>query len=118
MKRFTLGLATLAAVAMLSVDMATAEAAHGFRGFGIHLGGPNVHLDIGNPHGYRSHQARYPGIGHSYFHGPSPHVWHNTSHFDYHPPEHIWHGNHFDYFPGHFDYHETGHWDRGYGGHH
>jgi len=111
MKKFTLSLAALAAFAMLSVDTGVAEAAHGFRGFGIHLGGRNVHLDIGRPHGYRPH-ASYRT---TYF-APSRQVWHNTSRFDYHPGVNVWHGNY--HAPSHVDYRPVGHWDRGYGGHH
>ncbi len=113
MRNFTLSLAALAAFAMLSVDARVAEAAHGFRGFGIHLGGRNVHLDIGRPHGFRANTS-YRRT----FYAPSRNVWHNTSHFDYHPGRYVPHRNHIDYVPGHFDYHRTGHWDHGYGGHH
>jgi len=113
MKKFTLSLAALAAFAMLSMDTGVAEAAHLFRGFGIHIGGRNVHLDIGRPHGYRD----YPSYRSTYF-APSQHVWRNTSYFDYHPSGNTRYGNHCDYVPSHFDYHQTGHWDHGYGGHH
>ena len=117
MKKFTLSLAVLATLVLLSADTGVAQAAHGFRGFrgfGIHLGGRNVHVDIGRPHGYRT----FGGSFQSGFGVPSRHVWHNTSHFDYHPTERVWHGNHIDVIPGHFDYHNTGHWDRRFGGHH
>jgi len=113
MKKFTLSLAALAAIAMLSMDTGVAEAAPGFRGFGIHIGARNVHLDIGQSHGYRTNS-----FYRSSYRAPSRHVWHNTSQFDYHPAQRVRHGNHIDYTPGHFDFHQTGHWDHGYGGHH
>ena len=111
MKKFTLSLAAVAAFALLTFDAGTAEAAHGFRGFGIHLGGRNVHLDIGRPHGshfYDSYQTS--------FYAPAPRVWHDTSHYDYDPGGYVPHRNHCDYVPGHFDYHRSGHWEYGYGG--
>ncbi len=47
------------------------------------------------------------------FYGPSygGHVWHDTSHWDYHPGGFLWHGNHIDYVPGHYDWHNSGHFD-------
>ena len=39
-------------------------------------------------------------------------TWHDTSHFDYHGPSLVPHGDHLDYTPGHYDLHRTGHWDR------
>ena len=38
-------------------------------------------------------------------------TWHNTSHLDYHAPSLVPHRGHFDYVPGHYDVHRTGHWD-------
>jgi hypothetical protein len=37
-------------------------------------------------------------------------VWHNTSHWDYHPGGYVAHYDHFDYVPGHYHFHHTGHW--------
>ena len=37
-------------------------------------------------------------------------VWHDTSHYDYHPTTVVPHGDHYDVIPGHYDYHRTGHW--------
>jgi hypothetical protein len=52
------------------------------------------------------------GGGYGYGYGYHPHypVWHNTSHYDYHPGYFTPHGNHYHYVPGHYDYHQTGHW--------
>lgn len=38
--------------------------------------------------------------------------YHDTSHFDYHPPQIIRHRNHFHVTPGHYDFHQTGHFHR------
>ncbi len=81
--------------------------------FGIHFAGPGYHVDLGRTHHrrhYRSYPSRsYHGHGGGY-HGGG-HVWHDTSHYDYHPGEFVRHRNHYHYVPGHYDYHETGHWD-------
>jgi hypothetical protein len=45
------------------------------------------------------------GYGISY--GP---VWHDTTHVDYHPGGFVPHYDHFDYVPGHYHIHHTGHW--------
>jgi hypothetical protein len=37
--------------------------------------------------------------------------WHNTSHWDYVPGGLQRHGNHFHYQPGGWIYHQDGHWD-------
>jgi hypothetical protein len=37
-------------------------------------------------------------------------VWHDTSHYDYHPTTVVPHGDHYHVQPGHYDYHRTGHW--------
>lgn len=37
--------------------------------------------------------------------------WHDTSHYDYHGPSLQRHGNHFDYVPGHYHFHQSGHYD-------
>ena len=41
---------------------------------------------------------------------PSYPTYHNTSHYDYHPGGFQQHGNHFHYVPGHYDFHQTGHY--------
>jgi hypothetical protein len=47
------------------------------------------------------------GYGYHHHHYPS---WHDTSHFDYHPGYFAPHGNHFHYVPGHYHFHQTGHY--------
>jgi hypothetical protein len=87
--------------------------------FGIHLAGPGYHVDLGRAHyggGYYDGYRGYRSVGYGYpgrdcYRGYK--VWHDTSHYDYHPGEFVRHRNHFHYVPGHYDYHETGHWDHG-----
>jgi len=110
MKKITLSLAVVAAFALVGLDTQCAEAAHGFRSYGVHYAGPGFHIDVGNPHGYRwgrTHIARH--------HVRSHLDWHDTSHFDYVPAHSVRHGNHYDYVPARVQYHRTGHWDRHYG---
>lgn len=51
--------------------------------------------------GYQGYQ---PSYGQSYYH--------DTSHYDYHAPSIQRHRGHYDVVPGHYDYHQTGHWHR------
>jgi len=94
--------AAAAVVGLTFVAGNTAEAGHGRRSlnFGFSNGrfGFNIH---GGHRGHRRHfgQPYYPGGW-----------YHDTGHYDYHPPSVQWHGDHFDYVPGHYDYHNTGHW--------
>ena len=37
------------------------------------------------------------------------HTYHDTSHYDYYPSRIVPHGDHLDYIPGHYRYHQTGH---------
>lgn len=106
---------------------------------GFHVQTGRVHIDVGNPHGYGRRSVAYPGYGYggygggyvqrSYYGGghgaygpgygygagyPGGHRhghWHDTSHYDYHAPGFVPHGNHVDYVPGHYDFHREGHWD-------
>jgi hypothetical protein len=83
-----------------------AEAGHGGWGRGHGCYTTPVFPTHPSPHfGHGGHSSHYPGFG---WQRPT---WHDTSHFDYHPPQLVPHGNHFDYQPGHFDFHRTGHWD-------
>ncbi len=52
--------------------------------------------------GYRSNYGSYPSLGY----GRS---YHDTSHYDYHPPSVQRHRGHLDYTPGHYDFHQSGH---------
>jgi hypothetical protein len=81
--------------------------------FGLHFAGSGYHIDVGRAHygnhygGYRT--VRYGLYGDGCYGGG--HVWHDTSHYDYHPSEFVRHRNHYHFVPGHWDYHDTGHWD-------
>ena len=117
--------AAAAAVALCFVAGADQAEA---RGFHIQAGG--VQVVVGNPHGYGygRHVVGYGGYGHrgyghvqrSYYgggyggwhgHGHGHSRWHDTSHYDYHGPSLVPHGNHYDYVPGHYHFHREGHWD-------
>jgi hypothetical protein len=39
-----------------------------------------------------------------------PPVYHDTTHYDDHPPSVYRHGSHYHYVPGHYDLHRSGHW--------
>lgn len=107
MKRFAL--LTCAAVA---AAFATSDAEAGHRnhnhyrngGFSISFGNGGFYGSYANRY-YNSRRNFYPSRGHVH------RQWHDTSHYDYHPPELVPHGNHFHYQPGHYDLHQTGHWD-------
>ena len=47
----------------------------------------------------------YPSTG--YY--PATPTFHNTSHYDYHNPTVVPHNGHLDVLPGHYDYHQSGH---------
>ena len=85
-------------------------------GYGGHSGYGSK-FGYGNNFGNRYRNSRYGwGSGHAYGHGGIQHgvrrpVYHDTSHYDYHRPRIVPHGNHFDLIPGHYNFHRTGHWD-------
>ena len=113
------------AIALLTgLDAPKAEAGNGFSlqigGFGISSGGSRY-----SPRSY-GHSSHYRGGnrgainrgGFGYSRGFGVHGihrsnrggFHDTTHLDYHPPQLVPHGNHFDVQPGHYDVHRTGHW--------
>jgi hypothetical protein len=57
----------------------------GYRGFSVGVGGLNLNF------------GGYP-------------QWHDTSHLHYHPGSFQRHGNHYDFVPGHYDLHRSGHY--------
>ena len=112
MNKFTFGLAAFGALAFVALDSSATQAAPGF---GLHIGGPNVRLNIGNPHGH----ARYHKVGYrparpcfppsrAWYH----YGWHDTRHWDYRPGGYARHGNQFDFIPGHWSWQQRGDWDR------
>ncbi len=89
------------------------------RGFGssYHGGYPTsgFSLSIGSYGGYGGYGGLstfggYPSYGGGHVHR----TWHDTSHYDYHPPTAYRHRNHYHVVPGHYDLHRTGHWDTHY----
>ena len=110
MRTLILTCVALATFSVFGTFSGTAQAGD----FAIHFGGPGYHVDVGRPH-YRSvyYGDYYGGHGwhddYDYYRGHR--VWHDTSHYDYHPGEFIRHGYHYHYVPGHYDYHPEGHWD-------
>ncbi len=82
-----------AVVAVMALFAGSASANHGYYG-----GGQGCHQNYGSYNfgnqGYVQPQAQ----------------WHNTSHYDYHPTTIVPHGNHFHVQPGHYDFHQTGHY--------
>lgn len=88
-------------------------------GFGLAVGSAEaggVQFYLGS--GYGGYGCRAPSYNYyggnfgNYSYQRSGRVWHDTSHFDYHPGEYVRHRNHYHYQPGHYDFHSTGHWDR------
>lgn len=122
----------LAAVALLLLVDTRESQAQGIRvqigGFGINAGGaycgPSVyrgghHFYSNQPRVY-SYSAQRPIYGYNQFgspygiygghHGVHYRGYHDTTHFDYHPPQIYRHGNHYDFLPGHYDLHRSGHY--------
>jgi hypothetical protein len=93
----------------LSSGVATAQHCHGGGYGGQNYSTPRYNYSRqfvysgyrGYAPGYQNYGTNYGYSGHSYYH--------DTSHYDYHAPSLQWHGNHFDAVPGHYDFHQTGH---------
>ena len=119
MKKIVFAFVAVAAITLTGMSTSTAHAGD----FAIHVAGPGYHFDIGDRHGHhrgpRSHRSFHRGHGHrgrpvGYFGGHrlhGGHVWHDTSHWDYHPGRLVPHYDHYDYVPGHYHYHREGHFD-------
>lgn len=104
--------ATVVLVFMVGTSKASAQ--YPSVGIGIHMGhnawGHSMHSPLRRSNYYsRSYRSRVfsPRVYRSYSVRP---WYHDTSHYDYHAPQLVPHGNHFDYVPGHYDLHRTGHW--------
>jgi hypothetical protein len=97
-------LASTVGMALLAFGT-TAEASHKHHGHGhghhhYNHRGHGVHLRLGGYPIYASPLVpRY-----------RPPVYHDTTHFDYHPPTVYRHGSHYHVVPGHYDLHRSGHW--------
>ena len=110
-------------LAVLTVGLsATAQAQYGYRGNiyggigqGVYSRGVYTNGGHGN-YGYnnyaRPHTSYYGNNGGGFGfngYGRAP-VWHDTTHYDYHPGGYVPHGNHIHYVPGHYDLHRSGHY--------
>ncbi len=120
-------LVSASAVLALSVVLSSQASAQHFRhghGHGHRHGGyssPRFSISLGYGgysgfgQGYSGFNSGYGGhsghVGYPVYGGYHPHIWHDTSHYDYHAPSLVPHGNHYDYVPGHYHQHQTGHWD-------
>jgi hypothetical protein len=132
-QRWIVGFVTLIALAVIT-STASAQGFGGRRGGhhgGIHdghHGGQHGHVHRGghrsnfgyggHVHGYRSgigvYSSGYRGFsvgvgGLNLNFGGYP-QWHDTSHLHYHPGSFQRHGNHYDFVPGHYDLHRSGHY--------
>ena len=113
MRMFTFSISALAALMFVGIDTSVSQAGHAYSGFGIHIGGRNVQLDIGSRQAYYPSAVKKANYHRAYsksrWYGyPSrPHaVWYDTSYWGYHPAEYVRHGNHYHYIPGHYDRHD------------
>jgi hypothetical protein len=99
----------LAAVAMAAVFGlgATAEAGHKHHGHG-HAHGHHNHYPSG--YGLNFRFGGYPIYASPVAPIYRPQVYHDTTHYDYHPSTVYRHGNHYHVQPGHYDLHRSGHW--------
>lgn len=106
MKKLLIGCAVVVAIACMPTG--EAEAGHGLSySFGTSFG-PSYGTGLGG-YTYAS-PSYYPTIYTPTYVTPHrSHVWHDTSHYDYHPGSFRRHGNHLHFIPGHFDLHRTGH---------
>ncbi len=105
MKR--LAIACVAVLGMMVVGSTAAEAG----GISIRFGS-NAGYGYNNGYGYnRGYSQNYYGGYGGYGYNRSPRVYHDTSHYDYHPGQVVRHRNHLHSQPGHYDFHRSGHVD-------
>lgn len=128
MKSLLLAASTVLVLSFVASDQALAQHCGSYYGYGGH-GSPGLSVSIGYGgfsgynRGYSSINSGYFAHGHSgygghsgyqsvpVYSGHSHRIWHDTTHLDYHGPSLIRHRGHYDYVPGHYDAHQTGHWD-------
>src|SRR5687767_1672434 len=113
MTKYLMPVPILVALIVVGVTAKEADA----QGFHFRSGG--IHVDVGRPHhGYHGrglhglHGYSRHGYGRRGGYGAwgGDHYWHDTTHLDYHPGYVVPHYDHYDYVPGHYDVHRTGHW--------
>ena len=98
----------VAAGLIFAGSASTAQAAGPF-GF-IRIGGGSV-IHAGHHGVHPFHTGIQSNFG-GFHGGHGPHLdWHDTSHLHWRPAGAVRHGNHFDYVPGGWEVHRTGHWD-------
>ena len=103
------------ALVVLTVGLsATAQAQYGLYNGGIGAGVYSRGVNYGGYstygyNNYRPYTTYYGGGGYNNYYGGGP-VWHDTSHYHYHPGGFVPHRNHYHYVPGHYDLHRTGHY--------
>ncbi|HRX80733.1 MAG TPA: hypothetical protein P5307_16805 [Pirellulaceae bacterium] len=118
MKKLVLAFGAVIGLGLVGMGTAEVQAASPF---GLHFGNGRVHVDIGNPHrGYSSYYRGNVYGGHyggHYGGGRGHYDYHDTTHYDWHPGQYYRHGGHYDYVPGHYDLHRSGHYDYHRGGH-
>lgn len=122
MSRFILSAVAIVGLLAVSSDSAFAQHCHrgGYGGwyYGGGYGGGSYGVQVystpsyyapqyvSNAYPSYNYQPSYPSYTPIYNYGGS---YHNTSHYDYHGPSLQRHRGHYDYVPGHYDYHRTGH---------
>lgn len=116
MKRLLVAVAAVGAVGVFGAERASAQICDygGFGGgYGSGFGGayasPGLSIHFGSSRGYTG--FGHGGYGNGFGRGHAHRTWHDTSHYDYHPPSLVPHRNHYHYIPGHYHWHQTGHWD-------
>ena len=130
MKRLLVAASAVLALSMAFSSQASAQHYGCGSGYGGGYSSPRISFSVGYGgrsgygSGYSSFNSGYSGYGNSgyggysgfnnypVYGGHSHRTWHDTSHLDYHAPSVVPHSGHYDYVPGHYDLHQTGHWDR------
>lgn len=85
---------------------------YGYRGYGGHHSlrpsyGPSIYYGRSFRPSYNYSRTYYHSGHHAGHHGGYHHP--RRPHYDYHAPTLVPHGNHYDYVPGHWDFHHRGH---------
>jgi hypothetical protein len=102
----TLIIATVALAAFAFVGTNAVEAGHGHSGISVQFGSGAPHF-----HGFYGQRRQFRNFGlYGVRSGWSNSWYHQSGHWDYHPGGVVRHRNHFDYIPGHYDWHDTSHW--------
>ena len=109
---FKFAVGALSALVLTTVLSTPAQAGHPgcgsyYGGYQARFGGYGYAGVYAQPFQYRVTVPYSVGYG-------VPHAmprYHDTTHYDYHPPVVVQHRRHFHVQPGHFDLHRDGHWD-------